>query len=130
MGSLAAILGAGTGFFFGTWDGFLYALVMFICIDYLTGVARAIVLKNLSSHIGLQGIVRKGLIFLLVGMAHTLDVYVLGGVNAPIRNAVIFFFIGNEGISILENTASLGLPIPSKLKDILLRMKESGENTQ
>lgn len=130
VSSFAAILGAGTGFFFGVWDGFLYALTTFIFVDYLSGVARAAVQRTLSSDIGLRGIIRKGLIFLLVGIAHTLDVYILGGANAPIRNAVIFFFVSNEGISILENAASVGLPIPSKLKDVLLQMRESGDNAQ
>ena len=120
-----AALGAGAGYFFGGWDGFLYALVLLTVADYVTGVASAAVSKTLSSSAGLRGVFKKALMFLLVGVAHTLDAYVLGGANAPVRNAVLFFFISNEGISILENAASAGLPIPPKLKNLLANMRES-----
>jgi toxin secretion/phage lysis holin len=120
-----AAIGAGAGYFFGGWDGFLYALVLLTVTDYLTGVASAAVSKTLSSDAGLRGVLKKALMFVLVGVAHTLDAYVLGG-NAPVRNAVIFFFISNEGLSILENAASAGLPIPPKLKDLLAQTRDSG----
>lgn len=121
----SAALGAGAGYFFGGWDGFLYALVLLTVLDYLTGVACAAVHKTLSSDIGMRGVFKKALMFVLVGVAHTLDAYVLGG-DAPIRNAVLFFFISNEGLSILENAASAGLPIPPKLKDLLAHMRDPG----
>jgi toxin secretion/phage lysis holin len=122
----SAALGAGAGYFFGGWDGFLYALVLLTVLDYLTGVARAAVHKTLSSDTGLRGVYKKALMFVLVGVAHTLDAYVLAGASSPIRNAVLFFFISNEGLSILENATSAGLPIPPKLKDLLSHMRDSG----
>ena len=105
----------------GGWDGFLFALVTFVVMDYLTGVMCAIINKNLSSNIGARGIFKKTLIFALVGIGHTIDMYLIGDGSA-IRTAVIFFFISNEGVSLLENTARIGLPVPQKLKDILTQL--------
>ena len=107
------------GWFLGGVDGFLYALIAFTVIDYITGVMCAITDKNLSSSIGFKGICRKVLIFTLVGIGNIVDVYVLGQ-GGVLRTAVIFFYLSNEGVSILENSARLGLPIPEKLKDCLL----------
>jgi toxin secretion/phage lysis holin len=118
-----AALGAGAGYFFGGWDGFLYALTTLAIIDYLSGVARAAMQRGLSSDIGLRGICRKAFMFVIVGAAHTLDVYVFGGANAPIRNAAVFFFISNEGLSILENAAAAGIPVPPKLKNALAQLR-------
>lgn len=101
----------------------LYALVAFMLIDYLTGVMLAIVEKNLSSSIGFRGIFKKVMIFLMVAIGHTIDAYLIKNGEA-IRTAVIFFYISNEGISILENSAKLGLPIPDKLREILIQLKE------
>jgi len=119
-------LGGWLGWQLGGWDGFLYALVAFTVIDYLTGVMCAIVDKNLSSEIGAKGLFKKVLIFALVGIGHTIDMHLIGDGSA-IRTAVIFFFISNEGISLLENTARVGLPIPQKLKDILTQLHNEGE---
>lgn len=101
------------GWFLGGVDGFLYALIAFTVIDYITGVMCAITDKNLSSSIGFKGICRKVLIFTLVGIGNIVDVYVLGQ-GGVLRTAVIFFYLSNEGVSILENSAHLGLPIPEK----------------
>ena len=111
-------VGAGLGYFFGGCDGFLYALIAFVAIDYVTGVMCAIVDKKLSSEVGAKGIFKKVLIFVLVGLGHIIDSQVLGNGGA-IRTAVIFFYLSNEGISILENAAHIGLPIPEKLKNAL-----------
>jgi len=105
----------------GGWDGFLYTLVMFAVIDYLTGVVCAIINENLSSCIGAKGIFKKIFIFALVGIGHTIDMHLIGDGNA-IRTAVIFFFISNEGISLLENASRVGLPVPQKIKDILTQL--------
>ena len=113
------------GWFLGGIDGFLYALIAFVVIDYITGVMCAITDKNLSSSIGFKGICRKVLIFTLVGIGNIVDVYVLGQ-GGVLRTAVIFFYLSNEGVSIMENTAHLGLPIPEKLKDILEQLHERG----
>lgn len=113
------------GWFLGGVDGFLYALIVFTVIDYITGVMCAITDKNLSSSIGFKGICRKVLIFTLVGIGNIVDVYVLGQ-GGVLRTAVIFFYLSNEGVSILENSAHLGLPIPEKLKEVLEQLHERG----
>ena len=113
------------GWFLGGVDGFLYALIAFTVIDYITGVMCAITDKNLSSSIGFKGICRKVLMFTLVGIGNIVDVYVLGQ-GGVLRTAVIFFYLSNEGVSILENSAHLGLPIPEKLKEVLEQLHERG----
>lgn len=115
------------GWFLGGVDGFLYALIAFTVIDYITGVMCAITDKNLSSAVGFKGICRKVLIFTLVGIGNIVDVYVLGQ-GGVLRTAVIFFYLSNEGVSILENSAHLGLPIPTKLKEVLEQLHERGGN--
>lgn len=116
-------LGGFIGWFLGGMDGFLYALIAFVVIDYITGVLCAISDKNLSSEVGFKGICRKVLIFTLVGIGNILDVYVLGGTGV-LRMAVIFFYLSNEGVSLLENAAHLGLPIPEKLKEVLEQLHD------
>ena len=115
------------GWFLGGADGFLYALIAFTVIDYITGVMCAITDKNLSSAVGFKGICRKVLIFTLVGIGNIVDVYVLGQ-GGVLRTAVIFFYLSNEGVSIMENSAHLGLPIPEKLKEVLEQLHERGGN--
>ena len=114
------------GWFLGGFDGFLYALIAFTVIDYITGVMCGIADRTLSSAVGFKGICRKVLIFSLVGIGNIVDVYVLGQ-GGVLRTAVIFFYLSNEGVSILENTAHLGLPIPEKLKEVLEQLHEHEE---
>ncbi len=123
--SLAA-LGGFLGWFLGGVDGFLYALVAFVAIDYVTGIMCAIVDRVLSSEIGYRGIFKKVLIFALVGVAHIIDQNIIGD-GSIIRTAVIFFYLSNEGISIIENATRLGLPIPEKLRDVLEQLKDGGD---
>jgi len=113
-----AVIGGWLGFFLGGFDGFLYALVAFVVIDYITGVMAAILNRKLSSEIGARGIFKKVLIFLMVGIGNTIDSYLIGS-GSTIRTAVIFFYLSNEGISIVENAAVIGLPVPEKLKAVL-----------
>jgi toxin secretion/phage lysis holin len=115
-------LGGFIGWYLGGLDGFLYALIAFVVVDYITGVLRAVVEKNLSSRIGAHGIVKKVAIFLVVGIANLIDAYLVEGTGAPLRMAVIFFYIANEGVSLLENAAAIGLPVPKKLKEILAQL--------
>ena len=115
------------GWFLGGFDGFLYALIAFTVIDYITGVMCAITDKSLSSAVGFRGICRKVLVFTLVGIGNIVDVYVLGQ-GGVLRTAIIFFYLSNEGVSIMENTAHLGLPIPEKLKEVLGQLHERGGN--
>jgi len=123
--AVIAVSGGCLGWFLGGFDGFLYALVTFMAIDYITGVMCAIINKNLSSNIGAKGIFKKLFIFALVGIGHTIDMYLIGD-GKVIRTAVIFFFLSNEGISILENATNVGLPVPQKLKGILTQLHERG----
>ena len=111
-------LGGWLGYFLGGMDGLLIALIVFAVLDYITGVMCAIEDKTLSSAVGFRGIARKVIIFMLVGVGHILDTHVVG-TGSALRTAVIFFYLSNEGISLLENAAHLGLPIPEKLKAIL-----------
>lgn len=120
-----AAIGGWLGWFLGGYDGFLYGLVVFVVIDYLLGVMCAVLEKHLSSDIGARGIFKKVVIFSLVGVAHVIDQNIIGDGGA-IRTAVIFFYISNEGISIIENATRLGLPIPSKLRDVLEQLKDGG----
>lgn len=126
--ALAAVGGA-LGWFLGGWDGFLYALLAFVVLDYLTGVLCAIADKKLSSEIGFKGISRKVLIFALVGVGNIIDSQVLGGSGA-VRTAVIFFYLSNEGVSILENAGHLGLPIPEKLKAVLEQLHDRNDEEE
>jgi len=116
-----AAVGGFLGWFVGGFDGFLYALLVFVVVDYITGVMCAIADKKLSSEVGFRGIFKKVLIFVMVGIGHIIDVYLIGN-GEVLRTAVIFFYCSNEGISMLENAAHLGLPIPEKLKAVLRQL--------
>ena len=121
-----AAIGGYIGYFLGGIDGFMYALITFVVIDYITGLMVAVVEKKLSSEVGFRGIFKKVLIFTLVGIANIIDVHLIKNGSA-IRTAVIFFYVSNEGISIIENSAKIGLPIPKKLKDILEQLNKEEE---
>lgn len=119
-------IGGWLGYFLGGCDGLLYALIAFVVIDYITGVMCAVTDKKLSSTVGFKGICRKVLIFLLVGIANALDVQVIGS-SSVLRTAVIFFYISNEGVSLLENAAHLGLPVPDRIKTVLEQLHNRAE---
>ena len=119
-------VGGWLGYFLGGCDGLLIALVVFAITDYITGVMCAIADKKLSSEIGFKGICRKVIIFMLVGIAHVLDINVIA-TGSVLRTAVIFFYLSNEGVSLLENAAHLGLPVPEKLKDVLEQLHDRAE---
>lgn len=120
-------IGGWLGYFLGGWDGFLYALVSFVVIDYVTGLMCAVIDKKLSSEVGFRGIFKKVIIFSLVAIGHIIDKNLIGD-GSVIRTAVIFFYLSNEGVSILENAVNIGLPIPQKLKDILAQLSNKGGN--
>lgn len=127
LSGIFAAIGLWLGLFIGPVNGLLIALIVFVITDYVTGFASAVVRKELSSSVGFKGLARKILIFLIVGIANVLDVYVLGA-NAVLRTAVILFYMANEGLSIIENAGEIGLPIPKKLKEVLAQLrKKSGE---
>ena len=122
-------VGGWLGWFLGGCDGLLYALIAFVAIDYITGVMCAINDHSLSSEVGFRGICRKVLIFLLVGIANILDVNVIG-TGSVLRTAVIFFYISNEGVSLMENAAHLGLPVPEKIKVVLEQLHDRAEDKE
>lgn len=119
-------IGGWLGYFLGGCDGLLFVLMAFVVIDYITGVMCAINDRKLSSEVGFRGICRKVLIFLLVGIANILDVQVIG-TGSVLRTAVIFFYLSNEGVSLLENAAHLGLPVPDAIKTVLEQLHDRSE---
>ena len=123
------VVGGWLGYFLGGIDGLLTALIVFMAIDYVTGLMCAVADKKLSSSIGFKGICKKVLIILLVGVAHIVDLHVVGTGNA-LRGAVVCFYLSNEGVSLLENAAHLGLPIPEKLKTVLQQLHNRDEHTE
>jgi toxin secretion/phage lysis holin len=122
-----AAMGGSLGAVLGGFDGFLYALIVFVVVDYMTGVMVGILNKELSSQIGFRGIFKKVVIFSLVAVAHIIDTHVIQN-GRVLRTTVIFFYLSNEGISILENAALIGLPIPKKMKDVLEQLKENEDH--
>jgi len=123
-----AAIGGWIGWFLGGVDGFIYALTALVIVDYITGVMVAVLEKKLSSEVGFRGIFKKVLIFAMVGIGNIIDIHLIKNGSA-IRTAVIFFYLSNEGISVIENSAKIGLPIPEKLKDVLEHFsKEENEN--
>ena len=119
-------VGGWLGWFLGGCDGLLYALLVFVTLDYITGIMCAIADHKLSSEVGFKGICRKVLIFALVGIGHVLDTQVIG-TGSILRTAVIFFYLSNEGVSLVENAAHLGLPVPEKLKAVLEQLHDRAE---
>lgn len=119
-------VGGYIGWFIGGFDGLTYALLAFVVIDYVSGVMVAIIEKKLSSSIGFKGIFKKMLIFIFVGVGHIVDFYILKNGSA-VRTAVIFFYISNEGLSIIENSSKIGLPIPKSLESIFKDLREEDE---
>jgi len=127
---ITALMASLGGFFCWVFDGLdslFYALVAFVALDYITGVLLAIQNKKLSSYIGFKGISKKILMFLLVGMGNIIDKYVIGSGNT-LKNLLVMFYLSNEGISIIENAGSMGLPLPKKLKDILQQLNQDVKN--
>ena len=125
-------IGGWLGFFLGGLDGMLIALIVFMALDYVTGIMCAVLDKSLSSRVGFKGIFKKALILIMVGIANIVDVHVVG-TGSALRGAVICFYLSNEGLSLLEYAAYVGLPVPEKLKDILAQLhrrdeKESDQN--
>ena len=124
--SAFAAVGGWLGYFLGGCDGLLYALLAFVVLDYITGVMCAVSDKKLSSAVGFKGICRKVLIFSLVGIGYLLDTQIFGETGV-LRTAIIFFYLSNEGLSLVENAAYLGLPIPEKLRKVLEQLHDRSE---
>ena len=127
--SVAGAVGAVLGFMYGEVTGLFWALIAFMALDYITGVVVAIIEKRLSSEVGFRGLAKKFLILVFVAVGHIADTYILGGTPAAM-SAVMLFYMANEGISIIENAAALGLPVPKKLKDIMVQLKKESESEE
>lgn len=125
-----ALVGGVIGQMLGGWDGFLQCLMAFVVMDYVTGVLCALQQKKLSSARGFRGILKKILIFMVVGMGHLLDLTLLGGAGAPLRVAMIGFYLSNEGLSILENLGRLGVPLPKRLAAVIRELGKEEEQHQ
>ena len=124
--SIAGVVGAVLGFMYGEVTGLLWALIAFMALDYITGVVVAAINKQLSSEVGFRGLAKKLMILVFVSLGHIADMYVLGGTPVAM-SAVMLFYIANEGLSIIENAGNLGLPVPKKLKDIMVQLKKESE---
>ena len=125
--SIAGAVGAVLGFMYGEVSGLFWALVAFMATDYITGVVVAAINKQLSSEVGFRGLAKKLMILVFVSLGHIADMYVLGGTPVAM-SAVMLFYIANEGLSIIENAGNLGLPVPKKLKDIMVQLKKESES--
>ena len=126
----AAMIGGWLGYFLGGLDGLMIALIIFMVLDYITGLMCAVIDKKLSSAVGFKGICKKVLILMLVGVANVVDIHIVS-TGSALRSAVICFYLSNEGLSLLENAAHIGLPIPDKMKDVLAQLhgREEKDNT-
>lgn len=122
-----AALGGILGWVLGAMNGVMYALIAFVVIDYITGVIAAAVQKRLNSTVGFKGIAKKLGIFILVALGHIIDAQILGDGDA-LRTAVIFFYLSNEGLSIIENAVAIGLPVPEALKNALAHLDKENKN--
>lgn len=127
--SIAGAVGAVLGFMYGEVNGLFWALIAFMALDYITGVIVAVIEKRLSSEVGFRGLAKKLLILVFVAVGHIADTYILGGTPAAM-SAVMLFYIANEGISIIENAAALGLPVPKKLTSIMEQIKNKSESEE
>ena len=125
--SIAGAVGAVLGFMYGEVTGLFWALIAFMALDYITGVIVAVIEKRLSSEVGFRGLAKKFLILVFVAVGHIADTYILGGTPAAM-SAVMLFYIANEGISIIENAAALGLPVPKKLTSIMEQIRNKSES--
>lgn len=123
--SIVAVGGAAASFFFGGWSALLSVLLAFVVLDYLTGVIAAAVEGRLSSQVGLIGIAKKVFVFVMVAVAHLVDT-AIGSANV-LRDAVIFFYLANELLSVIENAGRVGLPIPDPIRRAVEVLKGKGE---
>ena len=121
-------IGGWLGYFLGGLDGLMIALIVLMTLDYVSGVMCAIIDKKLSSAVGFKGVCKKVFILMLVGVAHIIDLHVVG-TGSALLGAVICFYMSNEGLSLLENAAHIGLPIPDKLRDILAQLHDKERTT-
>lgn len=126
--SISAIMCGVAGFLWGEMDGLMVALVVFICLDYITGLIVGAVQHKLNSQISFVGLAKKAFILIVVAVAHIIDTQILGGNASVLRSAACGLYIANEGLSILENGGKLGVPYPKKIKEVLEQLKDKKED--
>lgn len=124
--AVITFIGGVVGFWLGGYDGLLYSLIFMVVADYLTGVIKAIYNKKLSSEVGYKGILKKVCIFIMVAIGVLID-SIIPYEGEPVRTAVIFFYISNEGISLIENLAEIGVPIPKKIVKVMEQLQKDDE---
>ena len=124
---ISAIIGGWLGWFLGSLDGFLYTLIALVIVDYITGVVAAGLRHELSSEVGFTGIAKKIMVFAIVGVANVLDHHILQQ-GSVLRTMAIFFYVANEGMSIIENADKIGIAVPQPLRRILKQLKEDNEH--
>lgn len=127
---LSAFVCGLAGFLWGQLDGLLIALITFICLDYITGLIVGAVQRKLNSQTSFVGLARKALILVIVAVAHVVDTQILGGSASVFRSAACGLYIANEGLSILENAGKLGLPMPKKLREMLVQLRDKNEEDE
>lgn len=120
--TVIAVLGAVAGYLWGPWDMFLELLLVFVALDYITGFVCAAMNHRLSSEVGFRGLARKVMIFVVIAIATMIE-RLIPGANSAIRSAACCFYIANEGLSILENMAMMGVPFPESIKKMLVQLK-------
>ena len=125
--TVSGAIGAIIGFLFGEITGLFIAIIALMALDYVTGILCGIAAKALSSEVGFKGLVKKLMVLVIIAVGHLVDTYIIG-TGSALMTAVILFFAANEGISIIENAAKLGMPVPKKLRDILEQLKEDDNN--
>ncbi len=125
--AISGAAGALIGFLYGEITGLFIAIIALMALDYITGIFCAVSTKTLSSEIGFKGLVKKLMILVIIAVGHLVDAYIIG-TGSALMTAVILFFAANEGISILENAALLGLPVPEKLRSVLEQFKDKEDN--
>lgn len=128
--SISAILCGIAGFLWGQLDGLMIALIVFICLDYITGLIVGAARHKLNSHTSFVGLCKKALILIVVAVAHIIDSQLLGGNASVFRSAACGLYIANEGLSILENSGKLGLPMPKKLKKALEQLRDKDDKEE
>lgn len=121
---VTGIIGGGLVYLLGGWDVLLNTIVILTIMDYVTGWIKAIYNKQISSEVGFKGILKKVVMFIVISLAHNIQSLI--GANVPLREVVITFYIANEGLSLLENAAEF-IPIPKKIKDILVQLRDNDE---
>lgn len=115
------MIGGVMSYWLGGWDVLLKTIVFLAVVDYITGIIKGIYLKELSSEIGFKGLLKKIVMFIVIAVAY--EIQLLIGGTIPLREVVIMFYVTNESLSLIEN-AAIFVPIPEKLKDVLLQLRD------